>query len=161
MATMTRPRPAVLLPGAAPTPAHSADHGRLLIQCRDRPGIVSAVSSFLIGAGANIVTLAQHTTAKSGGVFFQRAEFHLPGLAAARDGLERDFAAEVAGKPFRRAVLPRPRHPRQPATGRAAAAGTAARQHRPRRARVLHAGHQPLVPQQRGMPADRHRQGVF
>jgi formyltetrahydrofolate deformylase len=71
-------------------------HGRLLIYCQDRPGIVSAVGTFLAGAGANIVALDQHSTAENDGAFFQRTEFHLPGLLAARDELERAFAAEVA-----------------------------------------------------------------
>src|SRR5271154_6427434 len=51
---------------AAPGSEHSADHGRLLIRCQDRPGVVSAISTFLTGAGANIVTLAQHSTAEAG-----------------------------------------------------------------------------------------------
>ena len=97
MTTTTRARSAAL-PDAAPASGHQADHGRLLIQCPDQPGIVSAISSFLAGAGANIVELAQHSTAANGGAFFQRTEFHLPGLPAARDELERAFAAEVAGR---------------------------------------------------------------
>jgi formyltetrahydrofolate deformylase len=74
----------------------TTDLGRLLIHCPDRPGIVAAVGTFLTGSGANIVTLDQHATADAGGTFFQRTEFHLPGLAAARADLERSFAAEVA-----------------------------------------------------------------
>jgi formyltetrahydrofolate deformylase len=97
MTTTTQDRSAARHP-ATPAFGHSADHGRLLIQCRDQPGVVSAISTFLAGAGANIVTLAQHSTAEAGGAFFQRTEFRLPGLAAARDDLERAFAAEVAGK---------------------------------------------------------------
>jgi formyltetrahydrofolate deformylase len=84
------------LPRATPVPHPDADHGRLLIQCEDRPGVVSTVSTFLTRAGANIVTLDQFSTAAEGGAFFQRTEFHLPGLAAAREDLERSFAAEVA-----------------------------------------------------------------
>jgi formyltetrahydrofolate deformylase len=57
---------------------------------------VAAVSTFLTRAGANIVTLGQHATAEDGGAFFQRTEFHLPGLPAARAELERSFATEVA-----------------------------------------------------------------
>jgi formyltetrahydrofolate deformylase len=83
------------LPRAA-APIQDTDLGRLLVRCEDKPGIVSAVSSFLNQAGANIVTLAQHTSAPEGGAFFQRTEFHLAGLAAARDELERRFATEVA-----------------------------------------------------------------
>lgn len=73
------------------------DIGRLLLRCADRPGLVAAVSVFLAGAGANIVSLDQHATSQSGGTFMQRTIFHLPGLAAARDALERDFAEQVAG----------------------------------------------------------------
>lgn len=65
------------------------DLGRLLIQCPDQPGIVSAVSGFLTQHGANIVTLDQHSTKSAGGTFFQRTEFHLPGLSAARNELVR------------------------------------------------------------------------
>jgi formyltetrahydrofolate deformylase len=75
----------------------TADIGRLLLRCADRPGLVAAVSAFLAGAGANIVSLDQHATSQSGGTFMQRTIFHLPGLAAARDSLERDFAEQVAG----------------------------------------------------------------
>nr|WP_235748724.1 formyltetrahydrofolate deformylase [Nocardia coffeae] len=77
----------------------TTDHGRLVVRCPDQPGIVSAVSTFLTSAGANIVTLAQHTTDEEVGTFFQRTEFHLPGLPAALEELERSFATEVAG-PF-------------------------------------------------------------
>ncbi|MFV0496295.1 formyltetrahydrofolate deformylase [Mycobacterium sp.] len=79
---------------AGPPPA--ADIGRLLLRCHDRPGIIAAVSTFLAQAGANIISLDQHSTAPEDGTFLQRAIFHLPGLTAAIDGLERDFAATVA-----------------------------------------------------------------
>jgi formyltetrahydrofolate deformylase len=75
----------------------AGDIGRLLLRCADRPGLVAAVSAFLAGAGANIVSLDQHATSQSGGIFMQRTIFHLPGLAAARDTLEREFAEKVAG----------------------------------------------------------------
>ena len=74
------------------------DVGRLLLLCADRPGLVAAVSSFLASAGANIVSLDQHSTQQSGGTFMQRTIFHLPGLTAARDALERDFAEQVASR---------------------------------------------------------------
>ena len=93
----TAPKPAgPAWPHAAAPGRHDADHGRLLVQCSDQPGIVSAVSTFLTRAGANILTLDQHATAEQGGAFFQRTEFHLPGLPAAREGLSQAFAAEVA-----------------------------------------------------------------
>ena len=69
-----------------------------MLRCADRPGLVAAVSAFLTQAGANIVTLDQHATAQSGGTFMQRTIFHLPGLTAARDALEREFDEQVAAK---------------------------------------------------------------
>ncbi|TKV56459.1 formyltetrahydrofolate deformylase [Nakamurella flava] len=84
------------MPGGA---AQHGDLGRLLIRCQDGPGIVAAVGTFLAGAGANVVSLAQHSTAPEGGTFFQRTEFRLPALSAARDQLQRDFAEQVAA-PF-------------------------------------------------------------
>ncbi len=73
-----------------------ADIGRLLLRCADRPGLVAAVSTFLTEAGANIISLDQHSTQQTHGTFMQRSIFHLPGLTAAREALERDFTAEVA-----------------------------------------------------------------
>lgn len=75
------------------------DIGRLLLRCADRPGLVAAVTSFLADAGANIVSLDQHSTQQTGGIFMQRTIFHLPGLAAARADLEKAFAERVVG-PF-------------------------------------------------------------
>ena len=75
------------------------DIGRLLLRCADRPGLVAAITSFLAEAGANIVSLDQHSTEETGGIFMQRTIFHLPGLAAARDELERAFTEQIAG-PF-------------------------------------------------------------
>lgn len=73
-----------------------ADIGRLLLRCADRPGLVAAISTFLADAGANIISLDQHSTQQINGTFMQRTIFHLPGLTAARDSLERDFTAQVA-----------------------------------------------------------------
>ena len=50
---------------------------RLLISCLDRPGIVSAVSTFLYDQGANIAQSDQYSTDPSGGMFFMRIEFDL------------------------------------------------------------------------------------
>jgi formyltetrahydrofolate deformylase len=72
---------------------------RLLISCADRPGIVSAVSGFLFGAGANIVRSDQYTTNPEGGDFFMRMEFFLPMSAEERAAVEEDFVARVA-EPF-------------------------------------------------------------
>jgi formyltetrahydrofolate deformylase len=86
-----------------PKPGHGVDVptrdvGRLLLRCADRPGLVAAVSAFLAGSGANIVSLDQHATQQSGGTFMQRTIFHLPGLTAARDDLEREFRRVVASQ---------------------------------------------------------------
>jgi len=68
---------------------------RLLIQCPDRTGIVSAVSSILSDFGANIVSLDQHSTDPTGGVFFQRTEFHLEHFGARRAELEEQIQAKI------------------------------------------------------------------
>ena len=83
-------------PAGSPTAGRHQDIGRLLLRCPDRSGIVAAVSTFLTAAGANIISLDQHSTQPEGGVFLQRTVFHLPGLAAASTELEREFAARVA-----------------------------------------------------------------
>jgi formyltetrahydrofolate deformylase len=67
---------------------------RLLSSCPDRPGIISAVSSFLFEAGANIVRSDQYSTDPEGGTFFLRMEFTLP--QETREGLEERFQATVA-----------------------------------------------------------------
>lgn len=51
---------------------------RLLASCADGPGIVSAVSQSIYGAGGNILRSAQYTTDPAGGKFFLRMEFALP-----------------------------------------------------------------------------------
>ncbi|KAA8967763.1 formyltetrahydrofolate deformylase [Mycobacterium sp.] len=76
----------------------TADIGRLLLRCPDRPGLIAAVSAFLADAGANIISLDQHSTAAEGGTFLQRAIFHLPGLSAAIDALDREFAETLAAR---------------------------------------------------------------
>lgn len=88
------------------------DVGRLLLRCADRPGLVAAVSTFLADAGANIISLDQHSTQQTGGTFMQRTIFHLPGLTAARDALERDFGQKVAdvfGMDFRLTEAAKPK----------------------------------------------------
>jgi formyltetrahydrofolate deformylase len=48
---------------------------RLVISCPDQPGVISAVSTFLARAGANIVRSDQYSTDPAGGEFFLRMEF--------------------------------------------------------------------------------------
>ncbi|MHC1559999.1 formyltetrahydrofolate deformylase [Actinomycetospora sp. C-140] len=76
--------------------APDADLGRLLVSCRDRPGLVAAISAFLHARGANIVQSDQDTTDPSGGLFVTRVVFRLPGLLTRLDELTREFTDEVA-----------------------------------------------------------------
>ena len=55
------------------------DVGRLLLRCTETAGLVAAVSAFLADAGANIVSLDQHSTQQTGGTFMQRTIFQPPG----------------------------------------------------------------------------------
>jgi formyltetrahydrofolate deformylase len=68
----------------------------LVLTCPDRAGIVAAVSTFLTRAGANIISLDQHSTQPEGGTFLQRTVFHLPGLTAASPELDLEFAELAA-----------------------------------------------------------------
>ena len=72
--------------------------GRLIVQGEDRPGVVAAVSSVLAQAGANIVSLDQHSTDPVGGRFYQRTVFRLAGLGAARPQLEKALDREIRDK---------------------------------------------------------------
>jgi formyltetrahydrofolate deformylase len=77
---------------------------RLLIGCADQPGIVAAVSSFLLEQGANIVSSHQYSSDPTGGRFFMRTELFLPelgvlaGAPQARRRFEELFAVEVADR---------------------------------------------------------------
>jgi formyltetrahydrofolate deformylase len=75
------------------TPRYTA---RLLIDCADRPGIVAAVSGFLFGLGANIVSSHQYSSDPTGGRFYLRTEFFLEGLAKERERFKQAFDGEVA-----------------------------------------------------------------
>jgi formyltetrahydrofolate deformylase len=95
---MTSPVDSGKFAGADRVALPAKDIGRLLLRCDDRPGLVAAVSTFLAQAGANIISLDQHSTEQTGGMFMQRTVFHLSGLTAARDALAQDFAEQVADK---------------------------------------------------------------
>jgi formyltetrahydrofolate deformylase len=56
---------------------------RLLVTCRDRPGIVAAVSRFVFESGGNIITSDQYTSDPTAGTFYLRVEFTLPPSARA------------------------------------------------------------------------------
>jgi formyltetrahydrofolate deformylase len=71
----------------------------LLVQCPDRPGIVSAISSFLFRHGANITDFDQHTSEEEGGVYFTRLEFQTDRLDLSLEDLKHAFELDVA-RPF-------------------------------------------------------------
>jgi formyltetrahydrofolate deformylase len=66
----------------------SADVGRLLVRCPDRPGIVHALSGLMTELGGNITDSQQHSSDPSGGTFTLRLEFVLEDLAARRSEIE-------------------------------------------------------------------------
>jgi formyltetrahydrofolate deformylase len=70
---------------------------RLLIYCPDRPGIINAVSRFLLEFDANIVRSDQYSTDPEGGAFFLRMEFAI--APDKRPRLAEQFGLAVA-EPF-------------------------------------------------------------
>src|ERR1700689_2055070 len=62
----------------------------LTLSCPDKPGIVDAVSSFLVQHSANIIDSQQYGE-PDGGLFFMRVHFSVPQPGRAVDELERDF----------------------------------------------------------------------
>ena len=66
---------------------------RLIVSCRDRHGIVAAISTILAQLGANIVSLAQHSTDPENGMFFLRLEFHLDGFVGKRPQVEEQLGS--------------------------------------------------------------------
>lgn len=70
----------------------------LLIKCQDQAGIVQAVSGFIYGYGANIITLDQYSTAHEGGQYFMRLQFALSGLAEILDEFNSNFEHSVASR---------------------------------------------------------------
>jgi formyltetrahydrofolate deformylase len=63
----------------------------LLISCRDRKGLVAAVSDFLSRNGGNIIHSDQHTDQEEG-IFLQRVEWMLDGFALGREEVADAFA---------------------------------------------------------------------
>jgi formyltetrahydrofolate deformylase len=74
----------------------SADVGRLVVRCPDRPGIVHAISGLMTELGANITDSQQHSSDPSGGTFTLRLEFVLEGLAGRRPEIEQKLDALAA-----------------------------------------------------------------
>lgn len=74
------------------------NRAKLLISCLDRPGIVSAVSRYLLEHGANIVQSDQYTTDPVGGMFFMRVVFDLEDFDTSLARIEKEF--ETVAEPF-------------------------------------------------------------
>ncbi len=82
------------------TPRATAPAGDfvLVLTCPDRPGVVHAVSGFLVGHGGNIIE-SQQFGDRLTGRFFMRIDFLVPGQGAEQLGAEelrRDFADVAA-----------------------------------------------------------------
>ena len=70
----------------------------LVLTCPDRPGVVHAVSGFLVGHGGNIIE-SQQFGDRLTGRFFMRLDFEVPGTGAQQitaEELRRDFADVAA-----------------------------------------------------------------
>lgn len=65
--------------------------GRLLVKCKDRPGIVAALSNFLYENDADIMESSQHSSYDDSKTFYIRFEFYLEDLMAKRQALEKAF----------------------------------------------------------------------
>jgi formyltetrahydrofolate deformylase len=76
------------------SPTIAAGDFVLILSCPDRPGIVHAVSGFLVSHGGNILESQQFGDQLSG-QFFMRIDFEVPGDATV-DELRADFAAVAA-----------------------------------------------------------------
>ena len=80
-------------------PNNDDGFGRLIVRGADRPGIVASVSAVLSEHGANIVSLDQSSSDPSGGRFFQRTVFHLPGLTVKLDALREAVRLRLGAEP--------------------------------------------------------------
>ena len=88
----------------------------LLLQCKDRKGIVAKVSDFIFKSAGNIIALDQYSSNPEGGHFFMRVEFVVKGKPHDKRALEKRlktvagyFKAKAAlydkDKPLRMGVL--------------------------------------------------------
>lgn len=78
------------------TTAAKNNQARLLVQCPDGPGIVSAISAFLLEHGANIIESTQYTSDPDHGTFFMRIEFHCKDLIGKHPVIEEEFTKLAA-----------------------------------------------------------------
>ncbi len=69
----------------------------LLIHCKDRPGIVVAITDFIFNNGGNILNLDQHVDAEHQ-MFFMRVEWDLQKFTLALENIGKEFEASVAAR---------------------------------------------------------------
>ena len=87
--TLSRPKNAFSLP---------ANQASLVISGRDKPGIVSAITSALNKHGGNIVSLDQYSDNPEGGNFFQRTIVNFQDLPAALPALRQELETALTFK---------------------------------------------------------------
>ena len=75
----------------------SAQHFVLILSCPDRPGIVSAVTTFLFANGQNILDAQQYNDIETGN-FFMRVMFDTPGAKTDVNWLRGGFG--IIAAPF-------------------------------------------------------------
>jgi len=69
----------------------------LLIHCKDRPGIVVAITEFIYKNGGNIIYLDQHVNSEQG-IFFIRLEWELENFAIQHDKVAEYFQTLVGSR---------------------------------------------------------------
>lgn len=84
-----------MTPSASQQPT-TVGRASLVLQGRDQPGIVSAVTAVLAQQGANIVSLDQYSDDPQGGHFFQRTILQIDGLSARLPQLKNELAAVLS-----------------------------------------------------------------
>ncbi|WP_245890073.1 formyltetrahydrofolate deformylase [Rummeliibacillus pycnus] len=67
------------------------NRARLLVKCSDKPGIVSALSTFLHQYDANIIESNQFSTDPEKGMFFIRIEYYSDNLPLKAKQMEKEF----------------------------------------------------------------------
>ncbi len=86
-----------MLAGTVPVALPSPAVATLLVSCRDRTGLVSALSEFVFDNGGNILDADQHAEAETG-MFFMRLCWDLAGFKLARTDI--DAALSLLAKRF-------------------------------------------------------------
>jgi len=67
------------------------NRGRLLVKCPEKPGIVAALSEFLLAHDSNIIESNHYSTDPVGGKFFIRIEFYCENLMEKSIQMKEDF----------------------------------------------------------------------